>query len=464
MEDGPANVVKADRAVSENPLRVGILGTPVSSGNRGVQALGASLVGLCTQAGAGEVVLFTGHHESCRVAFRVGGQTRWAQVVNYRLSPRARPNQHLGWIVAACLLYRLLPVPALRRWLSRCTPWIAALERVTFAGDIRGGDSFSDLYGVRRFLLGFLAAWTVCLVKGSLVQFPQTYGPYRRAWTRWLAGYLLRRARVIVARDRESQRVAQELVGPGMQVWLSPDVAFSLEALMPAKLETEPPLEGSAPGARPAEIKPIGLNVNGLMYNGGYTRANMFGLKLEYATFLPRLVEALLKEHPGELWLVPHTYGPPESVESDPEACRQVREALPAEVRARVRLVTGIYDCHEIKSVIGRCEFFVGSRMHACIAALSQGIPTVGIAYSRKFAGVFESVGMRDWVVDARHTTEEEALTRILGLYRHRDQIRGPLADQAGAAGTWLRDMYSDLVRRGVQENTPQPTPVASLS
>lgn len=110
-------------------------------------------------------------------------------------------------------------------------------------GDIRGGDSLSDIYGWRRFLLGFLAAWSVVLVKGKLVHFPQTYGPYARPWARRLARYLLRRSPVIVARDRESQRVAQELVGGKQEVWLSPDVAFALEARVPERIETDPPLE-----------------------------------------------------------------------------------------------------------------------------------------------------------------------------------------------------------------------------
>ena len=38
------------------------------------------------------------------------------------------------------------------------------------------------------------------------------------------------------------------------------------------------------------------------------------------------------------------------------------------------------YDQHAIKSIIGRCDFFIGSRMHACIAALSQKIPTAAVA------------------------------------------------------------------------------------
>jgi polysaccharide pyruvyl transferase WcaK-like protein len=227
---------------------------------------------------------------------------------------------------------------------------------------------------------------------------------------------------------------------------LSPDVAFALEARIPARLETDPPLASGQNPASDMEPRPIGLNVNGLMYNGGYTRANMFGLTLDYGAMLPRLVETLLQHHPGELWLIPHTYGPPESVESDPAACRKVRDALPPAVRNRVRIVTGEYDCHEIKGVIGLCCFFVGSRMHACIAALSQGVPAVGIAYSRKFQGVFETLGMGKWVVDGRTTSGQEAVEQVLRLYWRQDEVRRALAERAKEARRQLGEVFDRLV------------------
>ena len=84
--------------------------------------------------------------------------------------------------------------------------------------------------------------------------------------------------------------------------------------------------------------------------------------------------------------------------------------------------------------------------MHACIAALSQGIPCVGIAYSRKFHGVFETVGMQDWVVDARTATDEAAVARVLELYRQRDEVRASLAERAETARVELRAVFRRLV------------------
>ena len=65
----------------------------------------------------------------------------------------------------------------------------------------------------------------------------------------------------------------------------------------------------------------VGINVNGLMYNGGYTRNNMFDLRMNYHELLPELLMALLKQDNTEVLLVPHTYGTPGTVENDLDSC-----------------------------------------------------------------------------------------------------------------------------------------------
>ena len=421
-------------------MKVAVMGTPVDSGNRGVLALGASLVNLCVQSRSDcEVILLLGASDKHPASFRVGGKMRSVSVVNYRMSPRSSPRDHLAWILAAAILFRMVPLRGFRLAIARSTPWIRAVDEADFVADVHGGDSFSDIYGLRGFFGSFLADWTVLLVKGSIVQLPQTYGPFKSPVARALARHLLRRSSVIIARDKASRELAQELAGPGRPVLLCADVAFSMESARPDPLVLDPPLTGPVPAGV------VGINVNGLMYNGGYTRSNMFGLKMDYASLLPALVVRLLSEQPGEVWLVPHTFAPVGHVESDPEACQKVRVALPAELRPRVRIVDGEYDQHEIKGLIGMCDFFVGSRMHSCIAALSQGVPCVGIAYSMKFRGVFESVGMADWVVDGRDCGNDSAIERTLELFHSRQRVRPALAQASVDAKRQLVEMFSRL-------------------
>lgn len=421
-------------------LRLGLFGTPLSSGNLGVQALAASLVHLSVCASPNVAITFFGSHRSRGpVSVKANGCDLQIAVEPWRMDPSASIRQNIFWIVAMSLAYRCSPFDSVRRMIANSTPWIQKLTEMDMVGDIRGGDSFSDIYGLRRFFLGFLSIWSAILVNRSVIQLPQTYGPYKTRISQVLARFLLRRSRIIIARDRQSQIVAMNLLGSDKEVLLSPDVAFALESAPPTRIELTPVLKDE-----PAHSI-VGINVNGLMFNGGYTRDNMFRLKLDYPRFLTKLISDLLLQSIGEVWLIPHTFAPAGGVESDPDASGMARDALTPELQRRVRIVTGNYDQHEIKGIIGKCDFFIGSRMHACIAALSQGIPTIGVAYSMKFAGVFESVGMTDWVIDAREANNDEAIDRAMQLYSRRDEVRALLRERSNEARNRLGEVFLEL-------------------
>ena len=77
-----------------------------------------------------------------------------------------------------------------------------------------------------------------------------------------------------------------------------------------------------------------------------------------------------------------------------------------------------------MKHVIAQCDFFTGSRMHACIAALSQGVPAVAISYSDKFVGVLETIGMTEAVADPRKLDENQILKIIGEAFDRRETSR----------------------------------------
>jgi polysaccharide pyruvyl transferase WcaK-like protein len=81
------------------------------------------------------------------------------------------------------------------------------------------------------------------------------------------------------------------------------------------------------------------------------------------------------------------------------------------------------FDHREMKYVIGQCDFFLGSRMHACIGAISQAIPTVGLAYSGKFIGVFAAAGVGETVVDLRKYDTLEVLAHVETTFLKRREI-----------------------------------------
>ena len=122
-------------------------------------------------------------------------------------------------------------------------------------------------------------------------------------------------------------------------------------------------------------------------------------------------------------------------------------ESLEDSCKNRIHMVMGEHDQFAIKGIIGLCDFFIGSRMHACIAALSQGIPTVGVAYSRKFAGVFESVGFGNMVSDARSVDMQTAIEDICMHFRNREQVGTILKKNIEAAKKQLVDTFDKILK-----------------
>jgi polysaccharide pyruvyl transferase WcaK-like protein len=108
--------------------------------------------------------------------------------------------------------------------------------------------------------------------------------------------------------------------------------------------------------------------------------------------------------------------------------------------------VQGDYQVNEIKSLIGKCEFFLGSRLHACIGALSQHVPAVGLDYSGKFKGIFTGVDLDAQVLDLRSLTTEEIILQVGKSFDNRVALRKCLDESIPQIKKTVLDMFSDTV------------------
>jgi len=278
--------------------------------------------------------------------------------------------------------------------------------------DIGGGDSFTDIYGAKRFRM-LLATKLMALALGRpLVLAPQTIGPFDRAWTRRLAVGVMNRARLVATRDALSTRYLADIGYRGTPIEAS-DVALRLSYAPP---EPRPP---DAP-------QRIGLNVSGLLFNGGYTGANQFGLAVDYPALIREICARITADRDRELHLIGHVLGRQGAVDDDYGVAAALAEAYPDAV-----LAPRFPDPGAAKRYIAGMDLFLGARMHACIAAFSAGIPVLPMAYSRKFAGLFASLGY-DLVADCRAEGEEAILAKLDQAWDRRSDLA--TAARAGTA------------------------------
>ncbi len=271
------------------------------------------------------------------------------------------------------------------------------LDRVSYAFDIAEGDSFSDLYGLRRFAR-IAALGAVVRRRGiPVVASPQTIGPFRSSTARRLAARSLRQRSTIWVRDGESLGVVGTLA-PGSNANLASDVAF--------RLGSQPAGIGSSRRLR------IGLNVSGLLMND---RRQGQRIGEPYGSTIFALADRL-DRYPGiEVHLVPHVLGPPGAVDNDQDAAELVGSRFPS-----MTVATGLATPEEAKGYIAELDGLIASRMHACIAALSSGVPVLPLSYSPKFRGLFGSLGY-DATVDLTASAATEVIKAADAFLDERD-------------------------------------------
>jgi len=428
-----------------NGKRILLLGASFDTGNLGVSALAESSIKIILNKWPNaQIILLGSGYEPQQHHLFVSGKEICVKTLPIRFCKNIFLPYHFLRLMFYGLLVKVLPTTQLKNTLVNHNPYFKILYETDLVADITGGDSFSDIYGFRRFFLGFLRKWLVIFLGKKLILLPQTYGPFKRNITKAMAKSILKRAQKIYSRDRDSLEYVKSLLGSNTEngkVQFAPDVAFVLDSRKPSDFDASPLSKIRK------NTTVVGLNVSGLLFHGGYTRDNMFGLKTDYRTLIPAVIRMLLENKDVVVLLVPHVFPLADyEVESDLNACLKVYKQLKQIYPGRIFLMEGQYDQGEIKYIISLCDFFIGSRMHSCIAALSQGIPAIGLAYSKKFEGVFRSVGAERSVIDMRSHNRDEILEDIAEAYKRRQATAKHLAEIIPAIREEVLALFADIV------------------
>lgn len=279
------------------------------------------------------------------------------------------------------------PFSSLHRQMRRCD--------VIF--DINGGDSFSDIYSARRFGLIIASKIIARQAHGPLIFSPQTIGPFFTTFARHSGVGVMNLARRIFARDEKSFSLLREL-GMADKSQLTTDVAFALPF-------TAAPDKGSRDLAE-GRIK-VGINVSALMYRRDIAAGDRISLAVDYPALIDELLTRLTANPRVELHLVPHVLAAHTPFEDDYAVSEEISRKFPGAILPD--RFTGPSDA---KSYIAGLDLFAGSRMHATIAALSSGTAVVPLGYSRKFSGLFGSLGY-DWNCDLTSEGNDAVLARF---------------------------------------------------
>ena len=213
-----------------------------------------------------------------------------------------------------------------------------------------GGDTFSDKPSPIYTIAHCLTLLPAAIIHKPYIICSQSIGPFK--FTKPLAKFILKRASAVTARDKTTQQYLKRM---GVKAELCHDLAYLCSRNIPAAKEF------------------IGINPSAIAYR------HMEMSIEEYTDFIIRLVKRLQVTH--NVLLIPHVYGPKRGIGAIANV--DDREIIEG-VRQKTFVAVGTH------KDISRCSLFIGWRMHACIRAISCGIPTVALGYSHKFKSLPE--------------------------------------------------------------------------
>lgn len=294
------------------------------------------------------------------------------------------------------------PNHPLRRW----------MRRFDIVVDTGGGDSFADIYGMPRL-------WSIVAVRALASRFashvilgPQTVGPFESRTGALAAKASLIGVDTVYVRDRESERYCRQRLGR-VPVHTT-DVVFALP--------------------RPPESThrhDIVLNVSGLLWN-----ENSHVDSRRYREVCRELC-AWADANGRDITLLVHVLDNATN-DLDREAC----EELARQAAGRPRDVIVPRDLDHVRTEVAAARVVIGARMHACLNALSVGVPAIPWAYSRKFEPLLRDIGWRG----ALSIDDEDLVERTINWLADLEQDPPDVAGIAHHARERL-DVFTNGVR-----------------
>ncbi|GAB6192890.1 polysaccharide pyruvyl transferase family protein [Desulfocastanea catecholica] len=399
---------------------ISLLGVTHNTDNYGVRVLMSSAVEiLLSLAPNSDITVLDYGRNSEQWAENINGKKYLIKLNNLRFSWRLYLPNNVFRLVALAIILHAIPSKKLRHRLMERNFWLKEIIQTSSCYAISGGDSFSDIYGFRRLLYVALPQILVLLLDKPLVLLPQTYGPFKSRVSQYIARWILRRAKAVYSRDQEGVGNVRTLTGAdGPNVKVVPDVGFIMSC-EPIPAETLNQIE-ILRHRRPI----VGVNVSKLLYMGGYHENNMFQLRHSFPELIENIINYTIHQMNAQVLLIPHVCGGPNSHEDETLLCKKLLRQLQSHHGEHINYLDQYFNHRQMKTVIGRCDLFVGARMHACIGAVSQGVPTVCLAYSEKFKGVMKPLGRGAQVIDLRIASPIEVQEAISSMFHNRNKLR----------------------------------------
>lgn len=292
------------------------------------------------------------------------------------------------------------------------------------------GDIFPSDTHIIRVLTNALEVLTIRQFGVPVIEFASSPGPFNTGFRRFISKLVFNKISVIVNREPISSELLKQIGINKTPIVNAACPAFLLEPASVKRAKEILLLENIDVKVRPL----IGVTLSGynlISQRTWGTPKNFNDLSL----FVP-MIKYLLDDLNASVFLLPHVYrvnpytsigehinGPDHDI-----LLHLYRMADGDKYNGRLRLIEGKYTSSEAKGVIGQCDMYISGRVHAGVAALSQAIPTILLAYGHKHRGFASLVHQEKYVFEGTDSRELKLI--VEDAWENREEITKVLKER----------------------------------
>lgn len=274
------------------------------------------------------------------------------------------------------------------------------------------GFAFSDQLGLQRIQSAAIdfARWR--RQGKEIVLLPQALGPFEHPGIRAAMRSICESASLIYAREETSWGHLQGVARDGSKIRRAGDFTALVDPA-PASL-----CEAPSGGLCVVPNKRMVTNTDG-------------GVAQRYIDFLRRIVKQF-KEDGIPVWILVHDRG-------DHELAGEVATASPGGIR-----IWHHEDARMLKAALGRADMVLGSRFHALVSSLCQGVPSVATSWSFKYRELMSGFGVADHLIN-EEASVDECLQFVQDAWRGRAATSRLIAARAADLHLSVTSMWAEV-------------------
>jgi len=272
-----------------------------------------------------------------------------------------------------------MPIRVLSLFSWKKDPVIKELMESDMVLSFNYGDIFSDVHSSRN-IATILRNVLPILGKKRIIFAPQTIGPFKRKSFEVIARWILNNShvKIIMPRDPMSHRWLKSNVRNEEKIVFCPDMAFLLKPTKIPTIITQDILEAGyiTVCLNPYQVPPHSYQ--------------------KTVKILGNILDHVVNQMDRYIVFVPHAT-------AENFDCRDMAEDIKKYVSQKDKLVVikeDVYTTEELKAIIASSDVLVSFLTHPIIAALSSGVPAIGISSkSPKMLPIMSIFNMDNYVI-----------------------------------------------------------------